>query len=523
MDVSPNQLVSVAASLIPFLEHDDANRALMGSNMQRQAVPLDPHRVAAGRHRHRGHRRPRLRRHASSPSATASSSRSTPTRIVVRPTQVDPKDPNVGPSPTSTTWSSSSARTRTPASTRSRSSSAGDQREGRRRHRRRSGDRDAASSRSARTWSSRSCRGVATTSRTRSSSPSASSRTTSSPRSTSRSSSASRATPSSARKRSRATSRTSARRPSRTSTSRASCASAPRSRPATSWSARSRRRARPSCRPKRSCSARSSARRPATCATRSLRVPPGVQRHRHQRPGVRAQGHREGRARQGRSRTPRRRSSSADQRDEIEDHLASRYYNKMREAARSARPPRRKLVDDKGKVLLAKGAEDRRASTLDEIPHRYWHEIQLDEGDGKIEEQLEQLATARREDRQRDRGAVPGEDRQAHKGDELPPGVIKMVKVYVAIKRKLSVGDKMAGRHGNKGVVSPHPARGGHAVPRGRHAGRHRAQPARRAVAHEHRPDPRGPPRLGGARRSASRSTRYIADATGRRDAARSS
>ena len=39
MDVSPRQVVSVAASLIPFLEHDDANRALMGSNMQRQAVP----------------------------------------------------------------------------------------------------------------------------------------------------------------------------------------------------------------------------------------------------------------------------------------------------------------------------------------------------------------------------------------------------------------------------------------------------------------------------------------------------
>ena len=40
MDVSPKQLVSVAASLIPFLENDDANRALMGSNMQRQSVPL---------------------------------------------------------------------------------------------------------------------------------------------------------------------------------------------------------------------------------------------------------------------------------------------------------------------------------------------------------------------------------------------------------------------------------------------------------------------------------------------------
>src|SRR5690606_12360016 len=40
MDVAPNQITSIAASLIPFLEHDDANRALMGSNMQRQAVPL---------------------------------------------------------------------------------------------------------------------------------------------------------------------------------------------------------------------------------------------------------------------------------------------------------------------------------------------------------------------------------------------------------------------------------------------------------------------------------------------------
>jgi DNA-directed RNA polymerase subunit beta len=40
------------------------------------------------------------------------------------------------------------------------------------------------------------------------------------------------------------------------------------------------------------------------------------------------------------------------------------------------------------------------------------------------------------------------------KGDDLPPGVVKMVKIYVATKRKLAVGDKMAGRHGNKGVVS---------------------------------------------------------------------
>jgi DNA-directed RNA polymerase subunit beta len=40
MDVSPKQIVSIATALIPFLEHDDANRALMGANMQRQAVPV---------------------------------------------------------------------------------------------------------------------------------------------------------------------------------------------------------------------------------------------------------------------------------------------------------------------------------------------------------------------------------------------------------------------------------------------------------------------------------------------------
>jgi len=51
MDVSPKQIISVSAALIPFLEHDDANRALMGSNMQRQAVPLvftEPPRIGTG-------------------------------------------------------------------------------------------------------------------------------------------------------------------------------------------------------------------------------------------------------------------------------------------------------------------------------------------------------------------------------------------------------------------------------------------------------------------------------------------
>ena len=60
MDVAPAQIVSVAASLIPFLEHDDANRALMGSNMQRQAVPCLRAGEAARRHGRGAHGRGRL-------------------------------------------------------------------------------------------------------------------------------------------------------------------------------------------------------------------------------------------------------------------------------------------------------------------------------------------------------------------------------------------------------------------------------------------------------------------------------
>ena len=56
IDISPKQIVGVSAALIPFLEHDDANRALMGSNMQRQAVPMiitDPPLVGTGMERSR--------------------------------------------------------------------------------------------------------------------------------------------------------------------------------------------------------------------------------------------------------------------------------------------------------------------------------------------------------------------------------------------------------------------------------------------------------------------------------------
>jgi DNA-directed RNA polymerase subunit beta len=138
-------------------------------------------------------------------------------------------------------------------------------------------------------------------------------------------------------------------------------------------------------------------------------------------------------------------------RDEIKI-ISEAYYAKMRELL-AGKSTASRLVDDKGKVLLAKGQKiDNEA--LVEVPHRYWHEIQLVEGDGKIEEQLEQMAQKREEDVYAIETQYSEKISKLTKGDELPPGVIKLVKVYLAIKRKLSVGDKMAGRHGNKGVVS---------------------------------------------------------------------
>ncbi len=109
-----------------------------------------------------------------------------------------------------------------------------------------------------------------------------------------------------------------------------------------------------------------------------------------------------------------------------------------------------KLIDDKGKVLLKRGdaLDD---ALLAEVPYRYWAEITVgDPTDSKVRDILRNL-----EDQKEAVKLVFGEKiARIKKGDELPPGVIKMVKVYVAIKRKLAVGDKMAGRHGNKGVVS---------------------------------------------------------------------
>jgi len=108
-----------------------------------------------------------------------------------------------------------------------------------------------------------------------------------------------------------------------------------------------------------------------------------------------------------------------------------------------------KLVDDKGKVLLAKGVE-LTEDELEPIPRKLWGQIEVDANKDKVDSILTQLESQVGSIEQLFQEKIA----KLSKGDELPPGVIKMVKVYVAIKRKLQVGDKMAGRHGNKGVVS---------------------------------------------------------------------
>jgi len=110
------------------------------------------------------------------------------------------------------------------------------------------------------------------------------------------------------------------------------------------------------------------------------------------------------------------------------------------------------VVPETKKVICKKGKKIAR-TRLAKLNYYMLHEIaQREEGEiGERLRQVEKLAndqimlmeTRYREQRERIRG-----------GDELRPGVIQMVKVYVAIKRNLNVGDKMAGRHGNKGVVA---------------------------------------------------------------------
>jgi DNA-directed RNA polymerase subunit beta len=103
------------------------------------------------------------------------------------------------------------------------------------------------------------------------------------------------------------------------------------------------------------------------------------------------------------------------------------------------------------KILIPKDEEITEDIIID-IPLSHFEGIVLT--DSNMTQAVHDLLERYREECERVRIHFEQQVSRFEKGDDLPPGVIKMVKIYVAMKRKLSVGDKMAGRHGNKGVVS---------------------------------------------------------------------
>src|SRR5262245_241128 len=110
-----------------------------------------------------------------------------------------------------------------------------------------------------------------------------------------------------------------------------------------------------------------------------------------------------------------------------------------------------RISDDSRKVLFNKGQE-LTEEDLDQLPMPYWSEIRVD--NESVENELGRVIESTTSQVNLIKRAFEDKIEKLKGGDELPPGVIKMVKVFVAIKRKLQVGDKMAGRHGNKGVIS---------------------------------------------------------------------
>ncbi|MDP6437513.1 MAG: DNA-directed RNA polymerase subunit beta [Gammaproteobacteria bacterium] len=109
-----------------------------------------------------------------------------------------------------------------------------------------------------------------------------------------------------------------------------------------------------------------------------------------------------------------------------------------------------KLADG-GPNKLSKGSKVTK-SYLDELEHSQWFEIRLrnDEANASLEKAAKRLKSQRDDFDKR----FEEKRQKITAGDDLAPGVLKMVKVYLAVKRRIQPGDKMAGRHGNKGVIS---------------------------------------------------------------------
>ncbi len=108
-------------------------------------------------------------------------------------------------------------------------------------------------------------------------------------------------------------------------------------------------------------------------------------------------------------------------------------------------------VADGGPDALKAGSKITKAY-LEELPREKWFEIRMRTED--VNAQLEKLAEQIKNQRDAFDGRLEEQKQKITAGDDLAPGVLKMVKVYLAVKRRMQPGDKMAGRHGNKGVVS---------------------------------------------------------------------
>ncbi len=111
-----------------------------------------------------------------------------------------------------------------------------------------------------------------------------------------------------------------------------------------------------------------------------------------------------------------------------------------------------RIADERRKQAWLEPGDRITEETLAEIPRRKWKDLRI--VNPSRMQRIEELLSVAEEQASLIKTVFDEKIARLKKGDELPPGVFKMVKVYVAIKRKLSVGDKMAGRHGNKGVIS---------------------------------------------------------------------
>ena len=109
------------------------------------------------------------------------------------------------------------------------------------------------------------------------------------------------------------------------------------------------------------------------------------------------------------------------------------------------------LLNEDGTKKLIEKEQSIESADLETIPFELLSYIPLEQD---LEFQVTRIIDGARNQLEAVKMVFDEKIDRLRKGDELPPGVIKMVKVYVAIKRKLQVGDKFAGRHGNKGVIS---------------------------------------------------------------------